>query len=160
MPTQTTTDKRIVLTERVDAAKLRYIVRNFDTVFKQRMRWREDRYKEGSDTAPRTLCNRYLARVSEGGVLRVEYFQRGGSGRFYARESVGLQGMAREIRQTVCRDYYDDLDIVNAHVAILAHLCDDEDGLDTAALRAYCDEPEKHRAALMEAADIDRDTAK
>lgn len=44
------------------------------------------------------------------------------NGRLIA-QNISLQSMPREIRNCIANDYYDDLDIVNSGITILAHIC-------------------------------------
>jgi len=109
--------KFIRLTETVDVNKLSYIVDNF-AKFKSQLRWRE-RYDVIN---PAVIITKYLKK-SKKGRIAVTYKQNGGRGRFCAMGSLSLQAIPREIRHTISRDYYIDLDMVNAHPVILQWLC-------------------------------------
>ena len=103
--------------ETFNADYLHYIVENFEE-FKTQLRWR-DRYDE---IDPFKIIKKYLHR-SRNGVIKVDYKQNDGKGRFCAIGSMSLQTIPREIRQTICRDYYIDIDMCNAHPIILEWLC-------------------------------------
>lgn len=61
---------------------------------------------------------------STNGIIKQQY-KKSASGRLFAcHSSVSLQSMKSEIRNTICNDYYYDLDIVNCMPSILKHLCD------------------------------------
>ncbi len=105
------------LTETVDVDKLSYIVDNFSK-FKSQLRWRE-RY---DIINPAVIISKYLKKSKRGRVA-VSYKQNGGRGRFCAMGSLSLQTIPREIRHTIARDFYLDLDMVNAHPVILQWLC-------------------------------------
>jgi hypothetical protein len=44
-------------------------------------------------------------------------------GRVFPNKSLSLGTLAREIRHTICKDYYADIDIVNCHCVILEQIC-------------------------------------
>ena len=44
--------------------------------------------------------------------------------RKFVKNGLGLQALPRLIRGTIAKDYYKDIDMVNAHPVILAHLCE------------------------------------
>ena len=118
------------------------------------MRWRE-RYDEND---PFKIIKKYLKR-SRFGKVQVDYRQNNGKGRFCAMGSMSLQSIPREIRHTIARDYYVDIDLVNAHPVILSYLCKVNyfacDNLD-----AYINNREPLLKELMDAEGIDRDKAK
>ena len=103
--------------ETFNADYLNYIVKNFEE-FKPLLRWRE-RYDV---IDPFKIIKKYLHRSRYGNV-RVYYKQNDGKGRFCAIGSMSLQTIPREIRQTICKDYYIDIDMCNAHPIILEWLC-------------------------------------
>ena len=103
--------------ETFNADYLNYIINNF-VEFKPFLRWR-DRYDE---IDPFKIIKKYLHRSRHGNV-RVDYKQNDGKGRFCAVGSMSLQTIPREIRQTICKDYYIDIDMCNAHPIILEWLC-------------------------------------
>ena len=105
------------LSETFDANKLNHIIENFED-FKKQLRWRA-RYDE---IDPFLITKRYLER-SRHGVVNVDYKQKRGFGRFCAVKSMSLQTIPREIRHTISRDFYFDIDMVNAHPVILEYLC-------------------------------------
>lgn len=100
-----------------NADYLNYIINNF-VEFKPLLRWR-DRYDE---IDPFKIIKKYLHR-SRNGIIRVDYKQNEGKGRFCAVGSMSLQTIPREIRQTICKDFYIDIDMCNAHPIILEWLC-------------------------------------
>lgn len=68
------------------------------------------------------IASKYLYN-SHHGQIDVAYHQSGGRGRFFANDSLSLQCLCREIRHTIAREYYVDVDVVNAHPVILSRLC-------------------------------------
>jgi hypothetical protein len=105
------------LEETFDADKLNHIIINYEE-FKKQLRWRA-RYDE---IDPFLITKRYLER-SRHGVVGVDYKQKRGLGRFCAVKSMSLQTIPREIRHTISRDFYNDIDMANAHPVILEYLC-------------------------------------
>ena len=113
-----------------------------------------------SDNDPYLMAQKYLNKSSNG-VIKVSYHQTHGRayGRFFADGSVSLQNLTREIRQCIAYDYYDDIDMVNAHPIILRHLCGMHN-IDCDHLNEYILNREKHIADLMADSSIDREMAK
>lgn len=106
--------KYLKLNEKFNTSKLEFIINNFDN-FKQHLRI-EDGYN------PLTILSKYLHR-SRNGSIRVDYRQKDGCGRFNAIKSLSMQNIQREIRHTIAKEYYKDIDMVNAHPVILQFLC-------------------------------------
>ena len=100
--------------EKFDASKLNYILQNTE---KFKVARTDDTYD------PFLMPKKYL-RQSTGGLIKVSYHQPGARnfGRFFADNSLSMQNMAREIRHSIASEFYDDLDIVNAHPIILQFL--------------------------------------
>jgi hypothetical protein len=96
----------MTLTETFDADKLAFISNN-PLKFKDQMRWRE-RYDQND---PFKIIKKYLRR-SRHGKVQVDYRQNNGKGRYCAMGSMSLQTIPREIRHTISRDFYYDVDMV------------------------------------------------
>ena len=75
-------------------------------------------YEQGYD--PFNTATKLLQKSTDG-LIKVNYHQPGGRnfGRFFADGGVSLQSICREIRHSIAAEYYDDLDVVNAHPVIL-----------------------------------------
>jgi len=129
-------NKFLKLNESFDSNKLAYIINNFAS-FKNKLRWRK-RYDEFE---PVNILKKYLNR-SRNGQIRVDYKQKNGKGRFFAIGSMSLQNIAREIRHTIARDYYFDIDLTNAHPVILCFLCD-KYNFQCEALKEYIENREE-----------------
>ena len=121
--------EKIELIERFDVRRLQYILEHrheFKTLESAipdsaaRLRYLRECY--GSDYDPYAAAEKYLKRARRG-VVRATYHQGGCVGRFHAVGGVSQQGMPLEIRHTIAAGFYDDIDIVNAHPTILAHIC-------------------------------------
>jgi hypothetical protein len=115
-------------------------------------------YEQGYD--PFNTATKLLQK-STNGLVKVSYHQPGGRnfGRFFADGGVSLQSICREIRHSISAEYYDDLDVVNAHPVILRFLCQ-EHKIDCEKLNDYIVNREEHIADLLKENDIDRDDAK
>jgi hypothetical protein len=146
----TSENKFLVSGERFDADKLNYIVENFDKLKKQ---FRPSVFNDPTYD-PLTIAKKYLEK-SRGGKLKAMYRQNDGIGRFCAVGSMSLQSLTREIRHTISKGYYIDIDIKNAHPVILSYLCSLK-GFSCEYLNAYILDREKHLQAL----NVDREKAK
>ena len=81
-------------------------------------------------------------------------------GRTYCKGGLGLQSLRREIRHTIARDYYYDIDIVNAHPEILSQILKQNHIADCSYLDKYVRKRDQCLSAIMKKYDIDRHTAK
>lgn len=114
-------DSHMNLIERFDQNKLNHIVQN-EAIYKNKMRAKcfDDKYN------PFAIASKYLAK-SKDGVVDVKYKQNASVGRFHAIGGLSLQSLTREIRHTIAAEFYNDIDIKNAHPVILAHICKERD---------------------------------
>ena len=83
------------------------------------------------------------------------------TGRWIANRSIGLQGLSREIRNSLASDYYWDVDIVNCQVVLLLQL-GKKYGFKVDQLEYYCNNREKLFADMIEEkeGDVSRDDLK
>ena len=143
---------QITYTERFNADKLAYIIKN------------EDKYRQlfkniNPDYDPFVIGAKYLEN-SHGGVAKVSYFQpRKGIGRFYAKGSLSMQNMKRELRHAIGGEYYHDLDVVNCHPVILMQMCGSL-GIDCPLLTAYVNDRDAILNSISTAALCDPSFAK
>jgi len=72
---------------------------------------------------------------------------------------LGLFLIRRQIRQTLVKNIYVDIDIENCHVVILQQICK-MNGIETPMLDDYVINREKHLKNIMDDYDVDRDVAK
>jgi len=134
-----TEDKFIEREEIIDVNKLNFIVENED-LFKNLLR--EDKrlqFTLGNDYNPAsifTMAREYLNR-SRGGKVKVLYKQKLGVGRYFAVNSMSLQSITRQIRQTISNGIYMDIDMKNCHPNILLFICDNLN-IPCEILRKYC----------------------
>ena len=93
-------------------------------------------------------------------VIKVNYKQNHKDiGRFFARGSLSLQSLPREIRHTISKDYYHDIDIINAHPEILYQYCK-RYNLETPNLREYIDNRQDILNEIMNKGNITKEEAK
>lgn len=113
-----------------------------------------------SDNDPFLMAQKYLNKSSNG-IIKVAYHQTHSLdyGRFFSNGSTSLQNLTREIRQCIAYEYYDDIDMVNAHPTILLWLCN-KHKIDCDNLNDYIVNREKHIADLVADNSIDRGKAK
>jgi hypothetical protein len=107
------------------------------------------------------MPRKYL-NLSINGVNKVNYrfaTDSNGKGRQFAVGGVSLQCMPVLIRNTIAGEFYDDIDMVNAHPTILLHLCNKHE-IDCDYLQEYVDNRDEKLQELMEDNDISRDDAK
>ena len=80
-------------------------------------------------------------------------------GRVYANCALGLSPIRREIRQTIARDFYVDIDVVNAHPVMLFQICKDN-GIVCKYLKKYVMKRDEFLKAVMDEYNVNRDSAK
>lgn len=83
--------------------------------------------------SPFEICRKYLnnATGKNNNNVEVNYIRKDGQGRRFAQHGLSLQSMPRLIRGTLAKDYYYDIDMVNAHPNILLKICNDNDLITT-----------------------------
>lgn len=148
------------LTELVNVNKLKIIIDNFDALYdakKIRQKCRVKNEVTDKKTALTLIHEYYLQKKS---TDKVSYsFKRGISwGRMFSKK-ISLQGLCKAIRHTISKEFYYDLDIVNAHPVILLKLCKSL-GVKTPVLTDLVENRDSYLADLMETYSIDRETAK
>ncbi len=134
--TKNLSKKNLEYYEVCDFDRLAHIIQNKDKYLKD---MREACYDDKYD--PFLLPERYL-RKSVDGRVKVQYRQIDGVGRQFAVGGLSLQSFAREIRHTISKNHYVDIDIVNAHPTIFSHICKKYD-IDTEYLDKYIKKRDK-----------------
>ena len=131
----------IQLTEKIDTDKLSFII-NKKSIFEPLLR--EDRRFKGKEYEHYDafmMASKFLKK-SRNGHVKVLYNQKRNIGRYYAVKSLSLQCITRQIRQTICNDYYLDIDMKNCHPTILKFICD-ECGISCPILSRYVSDRKK-----------------
>lgn len=103
----------IKLSERVNHKRLQYLVEHFDSL-------PVDFARGKSREEQKAFMAAYLQKCKKG-TVSVSYKQKGGAGRQIGYP--GFQGMERELRHTLAADFYEDIDMVNAHPELLLQKC-------------------------------------
>lgn len=99
------------------------------------------------------------AELIDNGQAKVQYTRKINIGRVNPTRSLGLHTIRREIRHTLARNYYYDVDIVNAHPVILSQICQ-ANNIDCKYLNDYITNRAKHLKDVMEGYGVSRDSAK
>lgn len=139
---------RLQLIEKFDKHKLNYLVENKEEYTKI---LRQNGRATDPDCDPFQKPQEYL-RSSRDGVFDVEYRKAGleKTGRLFATGGLSQQAFYREIRHTIASEFYDDLDMVNAHPVILKHFCEKHD-IPYPQLQLYIDDRETVIADIVDA---------
>lgn len=82
-----------------------------------------------------------------------------GWGRVNPFKGIGLHNIRRELRQTLAKDYYVDIDMENAHPSILLQICK-SNKITCKYLEDYNNNREKHLENIMNVYNVSRDDAK
>ena len=92
---------------------------------------------------------------SKAGVVDVNYApskkDKEGDGRLYAERALSMQGMHKMFRHTISHEFYADLDMVNCHPVILAHIICPRYQLECPRLLEYVADREKIVKEIQEA---------
>jgi len=105
--------------------------------------------------------NKYKSLIDTNGYANVKYSKSKGMsfGRVFPNKSLGFISIRREIRQTLAKKNYIDVDIENCHVNLLAQICK-ENGLECKYVERYVEQREKYLKHVMNYFSISRDEAK
>ena len=106
--------------------KAQFIIENYEEVKKQFRKESEERLNN-INLDPLTLFKKYVSNskklnistIPNTNIINVSYKQNNNIGRYFAKGSLSLQTLPREIRQTIASDYYYDIDIKNCHPVLL-----------------------------------------
>jgi hypothetical protein len=117
MPNNVHTSQLIIKTERVNRVYLEYVIASWDAL--------EFRDSVVSDAEWDSLqkCKDYLSTLDKNGNKKTVYKQHDGKGRFFAVKGLSLQSLPREVRHTIARGLYYDIDFVNCHPVLLSQYC-------------------------------------
>ena len=143
-----------------DARKLQYIINNWDSI-----NFSDSEIKDNNEKwQPLSILNNYLNNSKfykdNQHVIKVNYKQNHKDiGRFFARGSLSLQSLPREIRHTISKDFYYDIDIVNAHPEILYQYCK-RHNLETPNLKEYIENRQDVLNEIMNKGNMTKEEAK
>jgi hypothetical protein len=106
-----------------------------------------------------SLLKKYLKRaIQYNGLVPVEYYQLDGDGRRFSKD-LSLTNISRPVRHTIVRDNVVDIDMKNAHPALVLHLCE-RHGLTCTYIKQYVMNREPLLTELMTTRGLSRDNAK
>lgn len=125
--------------ETFDKNKLGYILNNIEKI--------SEIYRP--DARNEVPLDKYY-KESKLNEIQVEYFQKdnGLFGRYQAKNSLSGQGMIREARHTIFKDFYIDIDIDNCHPVITKWLCENLN-IECNYLKEYVYNREKYIKQLI-----------
>ena len=99
-------------------------------------------------------------KVSNKGILNVKYQEsKVGFGRVYPDKSLSLCSIRRELRHTLAKETYVDIDVDNCHPVILKQICE-QNNIGCTYLSKYVKERPKYLKTVMDTYNTDRETAK
>lgn len=161
-------NQTLVLKERFDKKKLQFILENWNDTYIQTTlhKFSSIKNEEGEEQSNinqlKTLYKKYLKVSNSDGTVQTVLRQRGSKnrkgglmGRYFANGSLSLQNITRPVRQTICKDFYWDIDIVNCHPQILYQYCK-KHSIDCPTLEIYV----KERDDLIKRSTLTKDTFK
>ena len=137
---QDTILQNLKLWEKVDLNILKYMIKNGTKIFKD---------NENNDIPS------YYKKIKKSGEMKglkeVIYKKIGRSknGRVYAKDNLSLGGMRKILRHELSKDYYMDIDIVNAHPVMLSQICN-TNMIVCNSLMEYIHNRDKHLKDLMD----------
>lgn len=141
--TQTNTDFHIVKEELFDPDVMDNLLR--DSQFSAAIRRHLSLYKKARSHGARKNVVYHFTKGCEANQV----------GRLYAREYEGLQSFPRDIRNSLTKKYYWDIDIENAHYWLMRRFCE-KAGIKNEAISYYCE----NRDAELARVSKNRDKAK
>ena len=140
---------QITLSEQINFDIAHYIKAKWDSLQSQiTTRRRDEKY------SPKEIFSKYVDRAYKDRV-KVDYLQAFGEGRLCARGALSLQNITRQVRHSIARGIYVDLDVKNAHPVILEWLCK-KHGINCEKLNLYI----RDRERLLKELKCDREVGK
>jgi hypothetical protein len=145
---------KIVLYEKVDVNKVNWILNNRETAkkFIRESAWETcfEQLKKYSGFLHKSPRIQYV---------ESEYHKSSNENSMWYIDGVGLQNMCREIRGTICKEFYYDLDIVNCQMTILSQFLE-RNGIFVPFMKSYVRNRESILAKLCEKTKLSRDEMK
>ena len=80
-------------------------------------------------------------------------------GRVSPHKGLGLFSIRRELRHTLCKGKFTDIDIENCHPVLLLQICE-ANNIDVKYLKEYVDNRDEHLKQVMDHYGVNRDSAK
>ena len=140
--------KTITLEEEIDLIGLKIIIDNYDKFTKyfirdleRRKKSEQNGFKSYDINTLKDILITYYNQKLISNKITYEYSKKNNFGRLFSNEW-SLQGLGREIRQTIARDIYYDIDMKNAHPVLLLDYCK-KNGIKTKYLDYYINNRDK-----------------
>ncbi len=134
--------------ELIDLEKLKNIVKNFDSIG---IKWGKRSERKDRDSQ-KAILKRYLAKMKQQGITSYNYAMGKDIGRLFV-QGVGLQNIKKEIRATICSDFYKDIDLKNAQPHLLNEFCK-KNKITANVLNEYCINRDKYYHLKQEIVEI------
>ena len=142
-----------------DACKLQYIIDNWRNINILNEDNEQD-YKNKTETIIKNYLENSIIYNENQNIIKVNYNQKNKNiGRFFAKGSLSLQSLPRQIRHTIAKEFYYDIDIVNCHPIILYQYCN-KNNIKTPKLKEYIDDRDKILNEIIEKNQITKEEAK
>ena len=142
-----------------DACKLQYIIDNWRNINILNEDNEQD-YKNKTETIIKNYLENSIIYNENQNIIKVNYNQKNKNiGRFFAKGSLSLQSLPRQIRHTIAKEFYYDIDIVNCHPIILYQYCK-KNNIKTPKLKEYIDDRDKILNEIIENNQITKEEAK
>ena len=142
-----------------DACKLQYIIDNWRNINILNEDNEQD-YKNKTETIIKNYLENSIIYNENQNIIKVNYNQKNKNiGRFFAKGSLSLQSLPRQIRHTIAKEFYYDIDIVNCHPIILYQYCK-KNNINTPKLKEYIDDRDKILNEIIEKNQITKEEAK
>ena len=150
-----------ILTEKVNMLNLEKIIDNFDELYPLLGRFVDPKkgYKVITDkSCALTQITQMFENHSKTDEVEYSFSSRQKDGRKFSK-TPSLQGISRVIRHSISAEYYDDVDIQNAHPTFLVNLCQ-KNNIPCDNIDYYVKNTDKCRKELMNIYSITKDEAK
>jgi hypothetical protein len=143
-----------------DACKLQYIIDNWnDKHFLDDDNDDKD-YKDKTETIIKNYLKNSIIYNENQNIIKVIYNQKNKNiGRFFAKGSLSLQSLPRQIRHTIAKEFYYDIDIVNCAPVILYQYCI-KNNIDCENLKEYVDKRDEILKEISKKDDMTKEEAK
>lgn len=145
-----------VYLEQFDKNRLHHIIKNADEFRPQLVK--RDRADDSYDVDMFDLSRKILEQ-SRNGVVKVTHKQFNGRGRVFPNGGISVASLCKQIRNTICKDLYVDIDMCNAHPTILKFICE-ENKIDCEELTEYVENRDECFDKLIEKTECTREQAK
>jgi len=132
------------------------------------LEWDEDRFAQSSSKKMTRFLNEKeqlkayrKLQNKQSGLIKVPYYKsKCGFGRAYVSKCMGFTNLRRELRNSLIKHNYVDIDLENAQIRIACSLCESAGFLDIQHLKMYVDDRNSILQQIAERYDCDRKQAK